>query len=298
MTDPDPYSRTATPRPRGVMAFFNRLRAPDASAVAAATPALTAAAVEAADHLVSQARAFETLCVDDVMKPRADIVAIDRDATFAEVVARFVETEHSRMPVYKDTLDEPVGVIHVKDVFRLMARKSNRPKPEDRILQGRRQLVRKVLFVPTSMRAAELLALMRARRMHLALVVDEFGGTDGLVTLEDLLETLVGDISDEHDEDQDVFAPIVEDANGWVVDGRTPLEELESAMGEGVDLAPPDVDDEVDTIAGLANSLAGHVPQRGETIDHPGGYALEVLSADPRRVKRLRVRRRQEELEA
>jgi CBS domain containing-hemolysin-like protein len=287
MTD-DPSSRSATPRrPGGALAFLNifgRGRDGDTSASGAPPPS-------DGGELVRLARDFEGLSVDDVMKPRAAIIAIDRDCTFAEVVARFVEAEHSRMPVFKNTLDEPVGVIHVKDVFRLMARKTGKPKPDDLILHARRQLVRKALYVPPSMRAAHLLAMMRARRSHMALVIDEFGGVDGLVTLEDLLETLVGDISDEHDEDEDDFTPIVEDAQGWVVDGRTPLEELESAIGDGVDLAPPDLDEEIDTVAGLVNALAGHVPQRHEKIPHPGGFSLEVLAADPRRVKRVRVRR-------
>jgi CBS domain containing-hemolysin-like protein len=141
------------------------------------------------------------------------------------------------------------------------------------------------------MPAPQLLAQMRARRLHMALVIDEFGGVDGLVTLEDLLETLVGDISDEHDEAADEGAPIVRDETGWVVDGRTPLEELEEAMGDGVDLAPPDLDEEIDTVAGLVNALAGRVPQRREIIAHPAGFGIEVLSADPRRVKRVRIRR-------
>jgi Hemolysins and related proteins containing CBS domains len=247
---------------------------------------------ESAGELVSQARAFQNLRVEDVMKPRADIVAVDRSSTFAELVARFVEAEHSRMPVYKDTLDEPVGVVHVKDVFRLLARKTRKPKPEDQILQGRYQIVRKVLYVPPSMPAAELLALMRTRRTHMALVIDEFGGTDGLVTLEDLLEKLVGEIADEHDEANDQgFSPIVEDDDGWIADGRAPLEELEHAIGEGVDLAPADLDEEIETVAGLVNALAGRVPQKRERIDHPDGYSIEVLAADPRRVKRVRVRR-------
>lgn len=245
-----------------------------------------------AGELVKQARAFQGLRVEDVMKPRADIVAVERGSTFAEVVARFVEAEHSRMPVYKETLDEPVGVVHVKDVFKLLARKTRRPKPDDPILQGRLQLVRKVLYVPPSMPAAELLTLMRGKRTHMALVIDEFGGVDGLVTLEDLLEKLVGDIDDEHDEAGDAgFTPIVEDDDGWIVDGRAPLEELEQAIGDGVDLAPEDLDEEIDTVAGLVNALAGRVPQRRERIEHPDGFSIEVLSADPRRVKRVRVRR-------
>jgi len=252
----------------------------------------TEAPTKATGELVSQARAFQTLRVDDVMKPRADIVAMAQTSTFTEVVARFVEAEHSRMPVFKETLDEPVGVVHVKDVFKLLARKTRKPKPDDEILQGRYQIVRKVLYVPPSMRAAELLALMRSRRTHMALVIDEFGGTDGLVTLEDLLEKLVGQIDDEHDEvDDHGYAPIVEDETGLIVDGRSPLAELEQALGKGVDLASADLDEEIDTVAGLVNALAGRVPQRREVIEHPGGFRFEVLSGDPRRVKRVRVLR-------
>jgi CBS domain containing-hemolysin-like protein len=241
--------------------------------------------------LVSQARAFHDLRVEDVMKPRADIVAIEKASSFAEVVARFVEAEHSRMPVYKETLDEPVGVVHVKDVFKLLARKTRRLKPEDQVLQGRFHLVRPVLYVPASMRAAELLSLMQARQTHMALVIDEFGGTDGLVTLEDLIEKLVGEIADEHDEESDQgFAPIVADDQGWIVDGRAPLAELEQTL-DGADLAPEEVDEEIDTVAGMVTTLAGRVPQRGERIEHPGGFLIDVLSADPRRVKRVRIRR-------
>ena len=285
----DPESPGEEPSTKGgFMGLFNRLRGHDAPPDPQAPEPPTAATGE----LVSQARAFQELGVGDVMQPRADIVAVERSATFAEIVAQFVEAEHSRMPVYRETLDEPVGVVHVKDIFKLLARKTRRPKPEDQVLSGRHNLVRKILYVPESMRASELLGQMRATRTHMALVIDEFGGTDGLVTLEDLLEMLVGDIDDEHDDAADhASGPIVEDAGGWIVDGRTPLEELEAAIGDGVDLAPPDLDEEIDTVAGLVNALAGRVPQRREAIDHPGGFVLEVISADPRRVKRIRVRR-------
>ena len=287
MADPDPGSRNGHGARRGLMGLLDVFRR-TAEAAADEGPEPE---TEQTGELVSQARAFQSLRVDDVMKPRADIVAVARSCTFAEVVARFVEAEHSRMPVYRDTLDEPVGVVHVKDVFKLLARKARRPKPDDQILAGRHQLVRAVLYVPPSMPAAELLTLMRGRRTHMALVIDEFGGVDGLVTLEDLLEKLVGDIADEHDEaDDHGFTPLVEDAEGWIVDGRAPLEELEQALG-GADLAPADVDEEIDTVAGLVNTLAGRVPQRREIIEHPDGYLIEVLSADPRRVKRVRVRR-------
>jgi apolipoprotein N-acyltransferase len=278
MSDRDPAPAPASHgKGRGVLSLFDRFRSRPATADEQAPEPPTAATGE----LVSQARAFQDLRVDDVMKPRADIVAIDRSCGFAEVVARFVEAEHSRMPVYRETLDDPVGVVHVKDVFKLLARKTRKPRPTDQVLSGRHNLVRQVLYVPASMRASELLGQMRAEQTHMALVIDEFGGTDGLVTLEDLLETLVGEISDEHDEAVH-GAPIVPDGDGWLVDGRAPLEDLETAIGEGVDLAPPDLDEEIDTVAGLVNALAGRVPQRREVVDHPGGFVIEVLSADAR----------------
>ena len=284
---PTPASDDAHPS-RGVLHLFDRFRRRGGAAAEAPPEPPTAATGE----LVSQARAFQDLRVEDVMQPRADIVAIDRSCSFAELTARFVEAEHSRMPVYRETLDEPVGVVHVKDVFKLLARKAHKPKPTDKVLAGRHNLVRPVLYVPASMRASELLGQMRAEQTHMALVIDEFGGTDGLVTLEDLLETLVGEISDEHDDaSEDGPAPVVADGDDWVVDGRTPLEDLEAAIGHGVDLAPPDLDEEIDTVAGLVNALAGRVPQRREVVDHPGGFVIEVMSADPRRVKRLRIRR-------
>lgn len=288
MADPDPSSRQ-NPGRGGLVGLLQLFRkGPPEPEPSEASQAETAATGE----LVTQARAFQELRVEDVMKPRADIVAVDRDCSFADVVARFVEAEHSRMPVFKETLDEPVGVVHVKDVFKLLARKTRKPKPEDQILMGRYHLVRPVLYVPPSMRAAELLTLMRARQTHMALVIDEFGGTDGLVTLEDLLETLVGQIADEHDGESDQgFMPITSDDQGWIADGRAPLSELEAAIGDGADLAPEEVDEEIDTVAGMVTTLVGRVPQRGERIEHPGGFQLEVLSADPRRVKRVRVRR-------
>ncbi len=288
MTDPDPSSRRGPGTRRGLLGLFDFFRR-TAEQAAAAMPQMLS---EDGEELVSQARAFQDLRVEAVMTPRADIVGIDRSATFAEVVAMFVEAEHSRMPVYRETLDEPVGVAHVKDVFKLLARKTRPPKPEDKILAGRHNLVREVLYVPPSQTATQLLTTMRAKRIHLALVIDEFGGVDGLVTLEDLLEALVGEIEDEHDDEADhAYMPVTEDDAGWIADGRAPLGELEQAIGEGVDLAPADLDEEIDTVAGLVNALAGRVPQRREVIEHPDGYRFEVLAASPRQVKRVRVRR-------
>lgn len=288
MNDPDPLSSEAAHKAGGFQALLNLFRRGPGAADPTAPEPPTAATGE----LVSHARAFQDLRIGDLMKPRADIVAVDRTCPFGELVERFIEAEHSRMPVYRETLDDPVGVVHVKDVFKLLARKIRKPRPRDQVLAGRHNLVRPVLYVPASMRASELLGQMRAKRTHMALIIDEFGGTDGLVTLEDLLEMLVGDIDDEHDEAEDHNgAAIAADGDGWIVDGRTPLEELEAAIGHGVDLAPPDLDEEIDTVAGLVNALAGRVPQRREAIEHPGGFLIEVISADPRRVKRVRVRR-------
>ena len=289
MNDPDPPSRSSPRRRRGLFGLFDFFR----GAAEVAADDIPQQLTEGGGELVTQARAFQDVRVVDVMKPRADIVGIDRSCSFAEVVDRFVQAEHSRMPVYRETLDEPVGVVHVKDVFKLLARKSRQPKTDDKVLAGRHSIVREVLYVPPSQTAAQLLSTMRAKRIHMALVIDEFGGVDGLVTLEDLLEMLVGEIDDEHDEDADLaYMPITSDDDGWIVDGRAPLEELEAALGHGVDLASADLDEDIDTVAGLVTSLAGRVPRRRETIDHPDGFSFEVTAADPRRVKRVRVRRR------
>jgi CBS domain containing-hemolysin-like protein len=286
MTEPDRRDEDNRQR-RGLFGLFGgRRREPEAGSEPVDP------GQEEAEALVSQARAFDDLTVEDVMKPRADIVAVEKTCPFSELVAQFIETEHSRLPVFRETLDDPVGVVHVKDVFKLLARKVRKPRPTDQVLVGRHSLVREVIYVPPSMPAPDLMAEMRRKRTHMALVIDEFGGVDGLVTLEDLLEELVGEIGDEHDEAADYEpAPILRDEAGWVADGRTPLDELEAAIGGGVDLAPPDVDEEIETVAGLINTLAGRVPQRRETIPHPGGFDFEVLAADPRRVKRVRVRR-------
>ena len=240
------------------------------------------------DHaadIVDQAEAFKSLRVDDVMTPRADIVAVEISCPFEGVLARFLEAEHTRMPIYRETLDDPVGQVHVKDVFKVMVNEKLRPAPTEPIL---RRLRREVLYVPGSMRAADLMVKMQASRIHMALVIDEFGGTDGLVTLEDLIEAVVGEIDDEHDEA--AHAQMVMRPDGVLeVDARAPLEDLEAALE--TDFAPDGDDEDIDTIAGLVSTLAGRVPQRGEVIAHPAGFDFEITDADPRRVKRLRVRR-------
>jgi CBS domain containing-hemolysin-like protein len=234
--------------------------------------------------IVDQAEAFKTLRVADVMTPRADIVSVEVSTPFEALIAQFTEAEHSRMPIYRETLDDPVGVVHVKDVFRLLAAGDKRPASADVVLHKVR---REVLYVPASMRAADLLLRMRTSRIHLALVIDEFGGTDGLVTMEDLIEAVVGEIDDEHD-DAHAASIVARPGGVFEADARAPLEELEAALGRG--LAPPDMEEDIDTVAGLVVALAGRVPQRGEVIAHPDGFDLEVVEADPRRVRRVRVR--------
>lgn len=265
---------------RGIRAILRRLRGQNGAEPANAPATLAGPA----GAMVEQAAAFQSLRVEDVMTPRADIVAVELTTPFGELIAQFLEAEHSRMPIYRETLDDPVGVVHVKDVFKLLADPKKRPGEQDQILQ---RLRRDALYVPASMRAETLLLRMQATRTHLALVIDEFGGTDGLVTMEDLVEAVVGDIDDEHDDA--VVASVTPRPGGvFEVDARAPLEKLEAAIG--ADLAPGELDEEIDTVGGLVSALAGRVPQRGEVISHPGGYEIQVLDSDARRVKRVRFK--------
>ncbi len=212
--------------------------------------------------LRSQAEAFQTITVGDVMTPRADITAVELSVTFEVLVAAFAESEHSRLPVYKDTLDDPVGVVHLKDVFRVMADHASFAADEPVLPR----LKRPTLYVPPSMRAADLLVRMQASRIHMAMVIDEFGGVDGVVTLEDVIEAVVGDIDDEHDEA--VVTQIVARAGGvFEADGRAPLEVLEEALGQP--LSDPGLEEDIDTAAGLVTALAGRVPQRGRSSTIP-----------------------------
>jgi len=250
-------------------------------------PAPSANEVEV--DIVDQAEAFQSLRVADVMTPRVDIAALEITTPLAEVLRRFIEGEHSRMPIYRETLDDPVGVVHLKDLIKLIEPPADSgPPPEppwrEEVLH---RLRRDLLYVPASMRTADLLLRMRVQRMHMALVIDEFGGCDGLVTLEDLLEAVVGEIDDEHDE---TTAPglVARPGGVYEADARAPLEELETVLGHS--LAPDDQEEEIDTVAGLVSTLAGRVPQRGEVIIHPSGVEFEIIEADPRRIRRLRVR--------
>ncbi|PKP87496.1 MAG: magnesium/cobalt efflux protein [Alphaproteobacteria bacterium HGW-Alphaproteobacteria-17] len=219
---------------------------------------------------------FGEQTVDDVAVPRADIIAIPESTAFADIVAAFAEAGHSRLPVYRENLDEVVGMIHVKDVFAVLA--EGRPPPP--LID----LIRQPLYVPQSMGVLDLLAEMRAKRTHLAIVIDEYSGTEGLLTIEDLVEEIVGEIEDEHDDEPTaLFAP--GDDGCWNADARAELDDV----GEAIDPRLADIDEDVDTLGGLAAVLAGHVPEVGEILLHPSGWRIEVTEADERRVHRVRL---------
>jgi len=218
----------------------------------------------------------------DVMVPRADIVAVDLDTPIDELIDVMSTAGHSRLPVYRDTLDEVVGIVHIKDVLHHM---KQRKKTGDFDLVD---LVRRILVVAPSMRVLDLLLEMRLSRVHMALVVDEYGGIDGLVTIEDLVEEIVGEIEDEHD--VAVGPKLIERPDGSLIaDARATIEEFEEKVGPV--LSDEERDEDIDTLGGLLFTLAGRVPDRGELVEHPpSGITFEILEADPRRVKRVRVR--------
>lgn len=242
-------------------------------------------------NMISAAEKFHLLRVSDVMVPRVDIKALPQTSTLKELADYFQEVAHSRLPVYGDTLDEPTGMVHIKDLLRYLGFKAKgrgtKTFPDRKIIKT---ILRPVLFVPPSMLAQDLLRRMQGKRIHMALVVDEYGGTDGLVTLEDLMEQIVGDIEDEHSDDEPEMLPIGDgkSAQVWDVDARASIEDFEKVFGR--EIATDEQEDDVDTLGGLVFTLAGRVPERGEVIAHPYGIEFEVLDADPRRVKRVRVR--------
>jgi len=215
--------------------------------------------------------------VADIAVPRGDIIAVPSTIAFDGLVRAFAEAGHSRLPVFEESLDTVVGMVHVKDVFALQV--AGAEPPQD--LSG---LLRKPLYVPESMGVLDLLARMRAERVHLAIVVDEFGGTEGLVTIEDVVEEIVGEIEDEHDEEAPGMLIALEDGI-WDADARAELDEV----AETIDARLAAVDEDVDTLGGLATVLAGRVPQQGEILEHPSGWRLEVTESDARRVARLRL---------
>ena len=237
---------------------------------------------------------FGSLTVEDVMVPRADIVAVDDSVTIEEMLRLFRKSEHSRMPVYRETLDDPRGMIHIRDLMSWITEEAN-GGTDNRIDLGKVDLThtigsiaiaRELIYVPASMSVLDLLLKMQTAQLHLALVVDEYGGTDGLVSIEDLVEEIVGDIADEHDVEDE---PMLRDDPrlGLIADARIPIEELENHLG--VALVTEEQEEDIDTLGGVVFTLTGRVPARGELVHHPSGLEFEVLEADPRRIKRLRI---------
>ena len=233
--------------------------------------------------MLSNLLKFGELRLKDVMVPRAAIIAVDETVPMAELVQLFREAQHSRLPTYRETLDDPTGLVHVKDVLALL---QDAPGGGYRLPQVPiAGLRRPILFVPPSMRALDLLLKMQTAHTHLALVIDDYGGTDGLVSIEDIIEEIVGDIADEHDDE-----PIVlkREGDSFIADARMELDDF--AKDAGIALPAPEDGESVDSVGGLVVLHLGRVPQRGEIVEGPGGFVFEVLEADPRRVRRLRIR--------
>jgi CBS domain containing-hemolysin-like protein len=243
--------------------------------------------------------------IESVMVTRADIIAVQQNVTLGELVTVFAGAGHSRLVVYNDTLDDPIGMVHIRDLLGFMTAHATieRPAAEDdkeptidldlakidlSMPLVSANIVREILYAPPSMPALDLLARMQATRIHLALIIDEYGGSDGLVSMEDLVELIVGDIADEHDEAE--TAAVVRQSDGsFLAIGRASLENVRAVIGEEYDVG--DAAHEVDTLGGYLVMRAGHVPVRGELVPGPGAFEAEVLDADPRRVKRVKIYR-------
>jgi CBS domain containing-hemolysin-like protein len=249
---------------------------------------------------------------EDVMIPRADIVAVQQDISLGELIKVFERAGHSRVVVYNDTLDDPVGMVHIRDLVAYMTKQAavrptnnvrrKKPVPANLDLKAvdlarplaATKITREVLFVPPSMPLVDLFSKMQATRIHLALVIDEYGGTEGLVSIEDIVEEIVGEIEDEHDEDE---APVVvrQPDGSFLVNARASLEELTAVLGTEFDVG--DAAEEVDTLGGYLFKAIGRVPVRGEVVAGPGPFEIEVTDADPRRIKKVRIYRRSERLD-
>ncbi len=228
---------------------------------------------------------FSGLDADDVAIPRSEIIAVPTSASWDELVAQFAEHGHSRLPIYLETLDDVQGMIHIKDIFPFLARNE---RPDDWTT-----LMRQPLYVPQARGALDVLADMRSRRTHLAIVVDEFSGTDGIITIEDLVEEIVGDIEDEHD-DAPVDLIVLLDDGSWEVDARAELDDVAARVG---DVRLAEVEESVDTLGGLAFVLAGHVPEPGTVLEHASGWQIEVTAGDATHVTRLRLHEPRSEIE-
>ncbi|MGK9054502.1 hemolysin family protein [Neorhizobium petrolearium] len=271
---------------------------------------------------------FREVRVEDLMVPRADIEAVDMTMTIGELLIHFEETGRSRMPVYSDTLDDPRGMVHIRDLLSYLAKQArnkrrtsaravpsqpmplaaDKPEKAEKAEKAVRTprpafdlgrvdleqtvaeagLIRKILFVPPSMLASDLLQSMQAARTQLALVIDEYGGTDGLVTHEDIVEMVIGDVEDEHDDEEAMFSRAGEDV--FIADARIELEEIAEAIGPDFDIK--DRLEDVDTLGGLIFSALGRIPVRGEVVQAVPGFEFQILDADPRRIKRVRIMRK------
>jgi magnesium and cobalt transporter len=228
---------------------------------------------------------FGELKVSDVMVPRPDIIAVEEKTPIAELVKAFRDAQHSRLPVYRETLDDPLGSFHIKDVLALAEQLPDGTLRWQGNYTG--SILRNLVFAPPSMPARDLLLKMQSTHIHLALVVDEYGGTDGLVSIEDLVEEIVGEIADELDVEQGPNLRSMPDGN-FIADARMELDDFKERTG--IDLRVEDLSEEVDTLGGLAVALIGRLPQRGEIVPHPSGHEFEILEADPRRIKRIHLR--------
>ena len=235
-----------------------------------------------ASHRPGQVTQIPQLTVNDVSIPRADIVAVPDTIPLAQLVGVFKESGRSRLPVFNESLDSPAGLVHVKDVALGYGFNGTRGKFD------LKEMIRPILYVPPSMPIWVLLQKMQAERIHMALVIDEYGGVDGLVTIEDLIEEAFGDIADEHDAVEEETPWVQESPGVYLCKAKTPLLEFESVIG--LDLVKDWPEEEIDTLGGLVFVLAGRVPSRGEVLPHPAGLEMEIVDADPRRIKLLRVR--------
>ena len=249
--------------------------------------------------------------IADVMVHRADIIAAKQDISLAELMCLFESAGHSRLVVYDETLDDPVGIVHIRDLLDFMTQTARAGTPTATATKRKKtfpggldlravdlaqpliatSIIRKLLYVPPSMRAIDLLAQMQATRIHLALVVDEYGGTDGLVSIEDIVEQVVGEIDDEHDSAEPPSI-VRQGENSFIADARASLEDVRRVIGEG--FVTGEAGEEVETLGGYLVTHVGRLPVRGEVISGPGDFEIEVLDADPRRVKRLRIGPRKE----
>ena len=309
--NPEPPSSPASAQPRGP-SLWNRVKGLVALRTVSLRDDLQVAleekgSAETADFSESERVILQNVLklskvsIDDVMVERSDIQAVPSDINLGSLISRFRQVGHSRLPVYQDELDNILGFIHIKDAVRRITEVVTDPEKEVpvRLVSpplkqklAKLDIVREVVFVPPSTPVSDLLQSMRQSRVHMAIVVDEYGGTDGLVTIEDLLEAVVGEIEDEHDVTEAALIRKV-GQDTYIANARAELDDVKALIGDDFD--PGEYADEVDTIGGLVFDLAGHVPKRGERISGLDGFEFEVLAADSRRIKRLRIRRKREE---